>query len=94
MLRQVRRTVAYYQALARDPRTPLFASCLLFIALAYLLTPIDLIPDFIPLFGQIDDLIIVSGLIWLALRFVSEDVIREHRPEQPDQNDAAPDALR
>ena len=43
-------------------------------AMAYALSPIDLIPDFIPILGVLDDLVIVPGLIWLALMFIPKDV--------------------
>ena len=49
------------------------------LALVYLASPIDLIPDFIPVLGQLDDLVIVPFLVWLALKFIPEDVRRECR---------------
>jgi uncharacterized membrane protein YkvA (DUF1232 family) len=48
-------------------------------AIAYFLTPIDFIPDFIPVLGHLDDLIIVPGLIWLSFRFIPPGVIRSCR---------------
>ena len=64
---------------ARDPRVP-WAARLLAIAVAgYALSPIDLIPDFIPVFGYLDDLIIVPLGIWLVIALIPEEVIREHR---------------
>ena len=64
---------------ARDPRTPLLARLLGGIAVAYALSPIDLIPDFIPVLGQLDDLILVPALFALVLRMVPPAVMRECR---------------
>lgn len=63
----------------RHPKTPLFAKILLGVAIGYLLLPFDLIPDFIPVIGQLDDAIIVPGLIYLALKMTPDAVIRECR---------------
>uniref|UniRef100_A0A7S2DMP9 DUF1232 domain-containing protein n=1 Tax=Alexandrium andersonii TaxID=327968 RepID=A0A7S2DMP9_9DINO len=49
------------------------------VALAYALSPIDLIPDFIPVLGLLDDLLLLPGLIWLALRLVPPDVLERAR---------------
>jgi uncharacterized membrane protein YkvA (DUF1232 family) len=57
----------YYRLLIQHPETPRLSRWLLATALAYLLSPIDLIPDAIPVLGQLDDLLIVPGLVWLAL---------------------------
>jgi uncharacterized membrane protein YkvA (DUF1232 family) len=69
-------THALYFAL-RDPRTPWTAKALLFFVLAYALSPIDLIPDFIPVFGYLDDLIIVPAGIALALKAIPSNVMGE-----------------
>ncbi|PKO94116.1 MAG: hypothetical protein CVU15_01410 [Betaproteobacteria bacterium HGW-Betaproteobacteria-1] len=55
------------------------AKVLLWLAVAYVLLPFDLIPDFIPLIGQLDDLIVVPGLIYLALKIIPEALIEECR---------------
>ncbi|HEY9152435.1 MAG TPA: YkvA family protein, partial [Anaerolineales bacterium] len=64
---------------SRDPRTPWLAKALLFIVLAYALSPLDLIPDFIPVFGILDDLIIVPAGIKLALKMIPSDVLENAR---------------
>lgn len=74
----LRRNLDFYRAVYADPRTPLLARALLWTALAYIAMPFDLIPDFVPLVGQLDDLLIVPGLIALALRLVPQEVLREH----------------
>ena len=66
--------VGYYRALASDPRTPTISKWLIGIAIGYLLSPIDIIPDFIPVLGYLDDLIIVPGLIWIAILLIPDDV--------------------
>jgi uncharacterized membrane protein YkvA (DUF1232 family) len=62
---------------ARDPRTPWYAKGLVLLIVAYTLSPVDLIPDFIPVLGYLDDLIIVPGGIWLAIRMIPPDVLAE-----------------
>jgi uncharacterized membrane protein YkvA (DUF1232 family) len=82
-LRQITHTLrqhlAFYTALYRDPRTPRLARFLLWAALAYTALPFDLIPDFLPVIGHLDDALIVPGLILLALWFVPPEVYTEHR---------------
>ncbi len=63
----------------RDPRTPLLAKALAGAVAAYALSPIDLIPDFIPVLGLFDDLLILPAGIWLALRLVPPEVLLECR---------------
>lgn len=64
--------------LARDRRTPLHLKLLLFAALAYLLTPIDLIPDALPIIGQADDLTVLLLVLDLFIANAPEEVRREH----------------
>ena len=73
-----RETVALWFA-SRDPRTPWTAKALAIFAVGYALSPIDLIPDFIPVLGFVDDAILLPGLIWLTLRLLPSDVITESR---------------
>lgn len=58
----------------RDSRTPLYAKLIAFLALAYLISPIDLIPDFIPVAGYLDDLIIVPLLLHIAFLLLPSKV--------------------
>jgi len=75
--RDLKLRLAYYRAVYRDPRTPRLAKALLWAALGYLMLPFDLIPDFMPVIGHLDDLVIVPGLIYLAVRLVPREVLQE-----------------
>lgn len=68
--------------LAADPRVPRRARWLLIALAAYLVTPIDLIPDFIPVIGQLDDVAVAGLLLWLARRAVPAEVWREYFPSR------------
>lgn len=75
-----RDVVALYLA-ARDPRVPWYAKAVAACVAAYALSPIDLIPDFIPVLGYLDDLIILPLGILLAVRLVPPEVMAELRAE-------------
>ncbi|HEX6143303.1 MAG TPA: YkvA family protein, partial [Geminicoccaceae bacterium] len=64
---------------ARDPRVPWPAKLLALIVVAYALSPIDLIPDVIPVIGHLDDLILVPLGIALVIRLIPPEVLEEHR---------------
>ena len=64
---------------ARDPRTPGTAKVLAGLVAAYAFSPIDLIPDVIPVLGLLDDLIIVPIGIWVALRLIPRPLLEEYR---------------
>jgi uncharacterized membrane protein YkvA (DUF1232 family)/ribosomal protein S18 acetylase RimI-like enzyme len=73
-------TFALYLA-ARDPRTPWLAKLLVAAIVAYALSPIDLVPDFIPVLGQLDDLVLLPIGIALAVRMVPRSVLDDGRAE-------------
>lgn len=75
--RAFKRQVQVYHAVARHPRTPRRARVLLGLAVGYALLPFDLIPDWIPVLGLLDDVIILPLLVWLALKSVPPDVYSE-----------------
>jgi uncharacterized membrane protein YkvA (DUF1232 family) len=78
-IQTIKQALRYYHALATDKRTPKLAKWCLIAALAYLAMPFDLIPDFIPILGQLDDVIIVIGLIWLANKLIPSSLKEEIR---------------
>lgn len=65
----------------RHPQTPLLAKVLLGLAVGYLLLPFDLIPDFIPVIGHLDDVMIVPGLIYLALKMIPDEITNACRDQ-------------
>ncbi len=66
---------------ARHPDTPWYAKAAAFVVLAYALSPIDLIPDVIPVLGLLDDLVLLPFGIWLALRLIPAPVMAQCRRE-------------
>ena len=70
--------VALYLA-GRDPRTPWYAKAVALAVAVYAISPIDLIPDFIPILGYLDDLLIVPLGILLAVRLIPADLMAEFR---------------
>ena len=82
--RAIRRdTYALYLA-SRDPRVPWLAKVVAAAVLAYALTPVDLIPDFIPVLGLLDDLVIVPLGLALVVRLVPPELMAEHRATAAD----------
>jgi len=71
-------TFAVYLA-AKDARTPWYARAVALLTIAYALSPIDLIPDFVPVLGYLDDLFIVPAGIALAIRLIPAEVLEEAR---------------
>jgi len=71
-------TYALYLA-CKDPRVPWYAKVLAACVVAYAFSPIDLIPDFIPVLGYLDDLILVPLGIALVLKMIPKEILDEHR---------------
>jgi uncharacterized membrane protein YkvA (DUF1232 family) len=69
-------TYALYLA-SRDARVPILAKIIIGLVVAYALSPIDLIPDFIPVIGYLDDLLLLPVGIWLAIRLIPQEVWQE-----------------
>ena len=77
--RTIKRELRVYQLVLKDRRTPKLSKVLLGLAVGYALSPIDLIPDFVPVLGYLDDLVIVPALVLLALKMVPREVIEDCR---------------
>jgi uncharacterized membrane protein YkvA (DUF1232 family) len=80
-LERLKREIHVYRLAMEDQRTPRMAKWLLGLAIAYALSPIDLIPDFIPVIGHLDDIIIVPALFWLAARLIPKEVLSAIRED-------------
>jgi uncharacterized membrane protein YkvA (DUF1232 family) len=77
----IKQEFTLYQRLAKHPDTPWLAKLLFGLAVGYLLLPFDLIPDFIPVLGQLDDMVIIPLLIYFALKLTPDSVIASCREE-------------
>jgi len=89
--KRLRTELKVYRCIARHPDTPRSAKFLLGLALGYLCLPFDLIPDWLPVIGCLDDAVIVPFLVWLALRLIPKHVVRSCRerhlqPEAPNES--------
>jgi uncharacterized membrane protein YkvA (DUF1232 family) len=80
-LRQLKGEVVTLWFCTRHPRTPFIAKALAVALVAYAFSPIDLIPDFIPVLGYLDDLVILPAGVWLVLKLVPPDVLAECRAQ-------------
>ena len=79
--RAVKLDVAALWLAARDGRVPWYAKLAAGLIAAYALSPIDLIPDFIPVLGYLDEVILLPAAIYLAVRLVPDELMREFRAE-------------
>jgi uncharacterized membrane protein YkvA (DUF1232 family)/uncharacterized membrane protein YoaK (UPF0700 family) len=77
--REVKQDVHAVWLAARDPRTPWYAKALALLVASYALSPIDLIPDFIPVLGYLDDVVLVPLGVLLVLRLIPVEVMEQHR---------------
>ena len=75
----VRRDVHALYLAARDPRVPWYAKALAAVVAGYALSPLDLIPDFIPVVGYLDDLILVPLGTVIVIRLIPTEIMAEHR---------------
>lgn len=78
-LDRFKKEIQFYRAVLKDSRTPKLSKFFLGLAVGYALNPIDLIPDFIPILGYLDDLVIVPVLIFIAVKLIPKELLQEHR---------------
>lgn len=70
-----------YRLVLKHPETPWVAKLFLGLAIGYLLMPFDLIPDFIPVLGQLDEVVIIPVLVYIALLFIPKHIIQHCREQ-------------
>jgi len=75
----MKRELQLYRSVLADRRTPRAAKWLLGFALGYALLPFDLLPDFLPVIGHLDDLVVVPAAVLLAFRLIPRGIVEEHR---------------
>lgn len=78
-VRVVKRDVHAIYLAARDPRVPWYAKALALCVAGYALSPLDLIPDFIPVLGYLDDAILVPLGVMLTVKMIPPEIMAEHR---------------
>jgi uncharacterized membrane protein YkvA (DUF1232 family) len=94
-VRVIKRDVHALYLAGRDPRVPWYAKALAVVIAAYALSPIDLIPDFIPVLGHLDDVVVIPLGVFLVMQLIPPEVMAEHReaamasPERPVSRAAA-----
>lgn len=77
--RAIKRNIHALYLASRDPRVPWYAKAVAVVVVGYALSPIDLIPDFIPVLGYLDDLILLPLGILLVIRLIPPAIMAEHR---------------
>jgi uncharacterized membrane protein YkvA (DUF1232 family) len=79
IVRKLKEDIYTLYLASRDPRIPFLAKVVLVLTVAYAFSPIDLIPDFIPVLGYVDDLVLLPMGIWLTIKLMPADVLDEYR---------------
>jgi uncharacterized membrane protein YkvA (DUF1232 family) len=77
--RGLKQELKVYRMVLKDPRTPKMGKVFLGMAVGYVLMPFDLIPDFIPVIGHLDDVVIVPLLVIVALKMIPQEIIDDCR---------------
>jgi len=83
---QLKKNIAVLRLAYLDQRTPVYAKILPVIIVGYAFSPIDLIPDFIPVLGFVDDAILLPALIWLAIRLIPSEIMEDCRKKAATTN--------
>ncbi|MCZ8521574.1 YkvA family protein [Paenibacillus mucilaginosus] len=79
MARKLKANLMVMYLAYRDPRVPLFSKIFAICVVAYAFSPVDLIPDFIPILGYLDDIILVPLGVYIAIRIFPKEVLEEYR---------------
>lgn len=79
--KRIRQDVLTLWFAGKHPQTPWYAKALGLLVVAYALSPIDLIPDFIPVLGYLDDVLLLPGLIWLTIQLLPAEVLAQCRDQ-------------
>ncbi len=82
--KRIKRDVTTLWFAGKNPTTPWYVKVLGVFVVAYALSPVDLIPDFIPVLGYVDDVLLLPGLIWLTIQLLPADVLDECRSQADD----------
>ncbi len=77
--RKLKRELNVYRCVLKDKRTPILGKIFLGASIGYLMLPFDLIPDFIPVIGYLDDVIIVPSLFLLGIELIPKEIIEDCR---------------
>ena len=77
--RDLRRDVTALYVACRDPRVPWYAKAFTALLVAYALSPVDLVPDFIPVLGYLDELVLLPVGVLVAAKMIPADILAEHR---------------
>jgi uncharacterized membrane protein YkvA (DUF1232 family) len=88
MIQKIKKQLLALCLAYKDPRTPWYAKAWAMLVVAYALSPIDLIPDFIPVIGYLDDIILVPIGIFIAIRLIPKQVLKECRERAGKEIDA------
>lgn len=89
MMASIKKEIDVLKYVARHPRLPLRCKLFAGFLVAYALSPIDLIPDFIPVLGQLDDLVILPIGLWILYKMVPADIMEEARSKVAPQEKVA-----
>lgn len=81
LVNRFREEITFYRSVLKHPHTPWASRILLGAAIVYAVSPVDIIPDFIPVIGHLDDLLILPVLVWLAVRLIPKHVLEDCRKQ-------------